>query len=160
MNQSHKHLIIAGLLATLAFASNAQTPPAAPGAGPGAAREHRGFDAARMQEHMARRQAELKQKLQITPAQEAAWNAYTAAMKPPANFRRPERGEFEKLATPERIDRMRAMHAARAAEMDKRADATKAFYAALSPDQKRVFDAETAPSRHARHHGWRGHQPA
>ena len=30
MNQSPKHLIIAGLLATLAFASDAQTPLAAP----------------------------------------------------------------------------------------------------------------------------------
>ncbi len=29
------------------------------------------------------------------------------------------------------------------AEMDKRADATKAFYAALSPEQKNVFDQAT-----------------
>ena len=159
MKQSHKHLIAAGLLAGLAFASGAQTQPAAPGAGPtpGATREHHGpFDAARMQEHTARRQAQLKQKLQVTPAQEGAWSAYTAAMQPPANFRRPERGEFDKLTTPERIDRMRAMRAARAAEMDKRADATKAFYAALSPEQKKIFDAEAGPRQHARHgHGHR-----
>jgi periplasmic protein CpxP/Spy len=160
MKQSHKHLIAAGLLAGVAFASGAQPQPAAaPGAGPtsAATREHHGrFDPARMQEHIAKRQAQLKQKLQITPAQEGAWNAYTTAMQPPLDSRRPERGELDKLTTPERIDRMRAMRAARAGEMDKRAEATKAFYAALSPEQKKVFDAETAPRQHARHHGGRG----
>ena len=159
MKHFHMHLIAAGLLAGLAFATSAQTPPAGPGAGamPGAMREHHGrFDAARMQERIAKRQAQLKQKLQITPAQESAWNAYTTAMTPAANFRPPERAEFDKLSTPERIDRMRAMRSARAAEMDKRADAAKALYAALSPEQKKVFDAETAPRQHARHHGGRG----
>jgi hypothetical protein len=110
-----------------------------------------------MQERMARRQAVLKQKLQITPAQEGAWTAFTTAMKPPANMQRPQRGEFEKLTTPERIDKMRAMRSARMAEMDKRADATKTFYAALSPEQKKVFDAETARGRHG-HHGMRHHR--
>jgi protein CpxP len=32
--------------------------------------------------------------------------------------------------------------------MDKRADATKIFYAALSPEQKKTFDAETARRGH------------
>ena len=159
MKHFHMHLIAAGLLAGLAFATGAQTPPAGPGAGtmPSAMREHHGrFDAARMQEHIAKRQAQLKHKLQITPAQESAWNTYTTAMTPPANIRPPERAEFDKLTTPERIDRMRAMRSARAAEMDKRTDAAKALYAALSPEQKKVFDAETAPRQHARHHGGRG----
>jgi periplasmic protein CpxP/Spy len=152
-----QHLILAGLLATVGFGINAQTAPGAI-SGPGMMREHHArFDPARMQERIARRQAELKQKLQITPAQESAWTTYAAAMLPPANLQRPERGEFDKLTTPERIDRMRAMHAARAAEMDKRADATKAFYAALSPEQKKVFDSETAPRRHAGRMGGHGH---
>ncbi len=161
MKHAHKHLVAAALLA-LGLAAGAQTPaPAAPGTGPAPmAREHHGrFDPARMQEHMARRQAALKQKLQLTAAQEPAWNAYTSAMKPTANFQRPDRAEFAKLTTPERIDRMRAMHTARAAEMDKRADATKAFYAALTPEQKKVFDAETARGHRGgamRHHG--GHR--
>jgi periplasmic protein CpxP/Spy len=158
MKHLYKHLFAAGLLAAMAMTAGAQT-PSGPGAsaGPTAERgEHHGRFAARMQERMARRQAELKLKLQLTPAQEGAWQAFTAAMKPPANLARPERGELAKLTTPERIDRMRSMRAARAAEMDKRADAAKAFYAALSPDQKKVFDAETAPGRFARHHGGPG----
>jgi Spy/CpxP family protein refolding chaperone len=151
-------LLIAALLATIGFAASAQP---APGAGPGAMPGHpmmeRGphgrMDPARMQEHFAKRQGELKQKLQITPAQEGAWNTWTAAMKP-GNFQRPDRGEIEKLTTPERIDRMRAMRTSHIAEMDKRGEATKVFYAALSPEQKKVFDSETARFGHR---GGRGH---
>jgi periplasmic protein CpxP/Spy len=161
MKHACKHLLAAGLLATLAFAGTAQTQPAAPAAGPAAstAREHHGrFDPARMQERVARRQAALKHKLQITPAQESAWADFIAAMKPPADVKRPQPGEREKLTTPERIDRMREMRNAHMAEMDKRDDATKALYAALSADQKRVFDAETAPrGGRMHHHGGPGH---
>ena len=160
MKHANKQLLIAALLATLGLAAGAQMPPPAPGAGPApqmARGEHRGgMDPARRQERMAKRLGMIKQKLQITPAQEGAWNAYTAALKP-TQFNRPDRGEFEKLTTPERIDRMRATRAAHIAEMDKRADATKAFYAALSPDQKKVFDTES--SRVGRHGGRGGHHP-
>ena len=143
MNHVYKHLAAAGLLAALGLAAHSQTPPpATSGAAPMAREQHGHMDPAKMAERMARRQAALKQKLQLTPAQEGAWSAYTASMKPPAHMQRPDRAEFEKLTTPERIDRMRAMHAARAAEMDKRADATKTFYAALSPEQKKVFDSQ------------------
>jgi periplasmic protein CpxP/Spy len=154
---TNTHWLIASLLAIAGFSASAQPAPA-PGAAPGhppmAERGHHGrMDPARMQEHFAKRQAALKQKLQITPAQESAWNTWTAAMKP-ANFQRPERGEIEKLTTPERIDRMRAMRTSRIAEMDKRGEATKAFYTALSPEQKKVFDSETARHGHrgGRHH--------
>jgi protein CpxP len=160
MKHACKQLVAAGLLATLAFATTAQTQPAAPAAAPAAsAREHHGrFDSARMQERIAKRQAALKQKLQITPAQEGAWASYIAAMQPAADVKRPQRGEWEKLTTPERIDRMREMHTAHGAEMDKRGEATKVLYAALSADQKKVFDVETAPSgRHMHQHNGPGH---
>ena len=157
MKYAHKHIIVAAVLATLGLAASAQTPPPAGPGGPGQRmeREHHGrMDPARMQERMAKRMGMLKQKLQITSAQEGAWTAYTTALKP-TQFNRPQRGEFDKLTTPERIDRMRAMHAARASEMDKRADATKTFYAALSAEQRKVFDTESARRGHrgGRHHG-------
>lgn len=162
MKLAPKHLIATGLLAALGFAATAQTPPpAASGAAPAPmAREHHHgrFDPARMQERMAermaRRQAALKQKLQLAPTQESAWTAYTSAMKPPARMQRPDRAEFAKLTTPERIDRLRAIHAARSAEMDKRADATKTFYAALTAEQKKVFDEQSLHRRggHRGHH--------
>ncbi len=163
MKFAHKHLVAAGLLAALGFTAVAQTPaPSAPGAGPATtAREHRGhgrFDPSKMQEHMARRQAALKQRLAITPAQESAWTAYTSAMKPPARMQRPNRAEFRKLSTPERIDRMRALRTARAAEMDRRADATKSFYAALTAEQQKVFDRQSMRGDRRGHRGDGGHR--
>jgi len=95
---------------------------------------------ARMQEHAAERQARLKQILQITPAQEGAWSAWIGTLRP-GSLQRPDRAEFARLSTPERIDRMRTLRAARAAEMDRRGDATKTFYAALAPAQQKAFDA-------------------
>jgi protein CpxP len=168
MNPS-RHLIAAALLA-LGLAAGAQTAPPAPAApaAPGAShrmdghhpmmgRHHGRMDPAKRQERMAQRQAALKQKLQITSAQEGAWTAFTAAMQPAAKMQRPDRAEFEKLTTPERIDRMRALRTARMAEMDKRAEATKSFYAGLSPEQKKVFDAETLRGRRGGHHGGMRH---
>lgn len=160
MKFATKQLIIASMLATLGLAASAQTPPpgAGPGMGPGMgmgagpmAREgQRGMDparmqerAARMQERMAKRLAAFKQKLQITAAQEGAWNTFAAALKP-TPMQRPDRAEMAKLSTPERIDRMRALRTSHMAEMDKRADATKVFYATLTPEQKKVFDDTTA----------------
>ena len=166
MKNAHKHLFAAALLA-VGIAATAQPAPApgTPGAGPsGHPHEmmghHGRMDPAKMQERiqqrMAQRQAQLKQKLQITPAQEGAWTAYVAAMQPPANMQRLDRAEFAKLTTPERIDRMRALRTAHHAEMDKRGEATKTFYAALTAEQKKVFDAENTRGRRGGHH--RGHR--
>ena len=107
-------------------------------------------DPAKMQAMVAKRQAAMKSKLNITPAQEGAWTSFTAAMQPPAGMHtRPtpeQRADFDKLGTPERIDKMRAMRtqrmAAMSAQMDKRGEAIKTLYAALSPEQQKVFDTE------------------
>lgn len=158
-------LVLAGLLATVGVSAMAQSAPAAPPAGtaasgkPAAPRGERmdRHDPAKMQAMMARHQAEMKAKLKITPAQEGAWTAYTAAMQPPAHSRptAEQRAEMAKLTTPERIDKMRAMRTQRMSEMsaamDKRGEATKALYAALTPEQQKIFDAE-----HKKHEGREG----
>ena len=117
-------------------------------------------DPAKMQAWMAKRQAALKEKLKITPAQEPEWTRFTAAMQPPAGgwgqrLTPEQRAEIDKLTTPERIDKMRAMRtqrmADRTAAMDSRGAATKVFYAALSPEQQKAFDAEHRSM--AQHHG-------
>ena len=147
-------LLFAALLATAGASAVAQGTPAAPMGGPTAAgmrgdrmMGHR--DPAKMQAWMAKRQAALKARLQITPAQESAWTAFTAAMQPPVrdiNAMRAQRAEMQKLSTPERIDKMRALRTQRMAEMnaamDQRGEATKTFYAALSPEQQKTLDAE------------------
>ena len=169
-------LLLAGLLASAgAMAQGTDAAPAGlnpdkPAAARQSARPHHGehhmgrYDPAKMQAWMAKRQAEMKARLQITPAQEGAWTAFTAAMQPPARMMsgdRPmaeQRTELDKLTTPERIDKMKAMRTQRMAEMnaemDKRGEATKAFYAALSPEQQKMFDVE---HRKMGGHGGPGH---
>jgi Spy/CpxP family protein refolding chaperone len=50
---------------------------------------------------------------------------------------------------------MQTRQAERSAMFAKRADATKTFYAALTPEQQKTFDAETV---HAGGHGHRFHR--
>jgi Spy/CpxP family protein refolding chaperone len=128
--------------------------------------KHGRMDSAKMQERMAERQAELKAKLQITATQETAWNAYLAAMKPPADHKRMNRDERKKMheemkamTTPQRLDRMAEMKAKRDAHMQQRAQATRTLYDALTPEQQKVFDASTMMGgRHDKggDHGKRG----
>jgi len=152
-----KTLVAAGLLASAGAMAEGPTTttPAAPSKAMGSHGGHAmmgGHDPAAMQARMAKRQADMKALLKITPAQESVWTTFTAAMQPAVRMmggERPmaeQRAEMEKLTTPERIDKMKALRAQRMtdmnAEMDKRGEATKTFYAALSPDQQKVFDAE------------------
>lgn len=168
MKSTLKPLLLATLLASTGLAASAQ------GMGPGGAMHHDGMmmqrggehhmgerDPAKMQAMMDSHHAKLKAKLKITADQEGAWTSFTTAMKPApdAMKRRMEmRAEMDKLTTPERIDKMRAMRAERDAAMDKRADAIKALYAVLTPYQKGVFDAHAAhgPGRGGRHAGHKG----
>lgn len=152
-------LITAGLLATWASSAMAQMGP-----GNMSGREdHHGPRMEKMREHRAEHHqkhlTELKSKLKLQTGQEAVWKTFADAMQPPTQLpARPDRAAMEKLSTPERIDQMQALHAHREAEMKKRGDATKTFYASLSAEQKKTFDAETArfmsggPHMHARHH--------
>ena len=154
MTRTPRRLLLGALLATSSAIALAQTPPppvaATPAAGEAAAhgKHHGRMDPAqrqqRMAEHRARRLAELKAQLKLVPAQEGAWTAYTAAMQPPANAQRRgprmDRAEFDKLTTPQRIDRMEQFAAERQAQMKQRGDAVKAFYAQLTPEQQKLYD--------------------
>ena len=161
MTQHPKRLFLAGLLAaslgSVAIAQNApQAAAAQPAAGEasGRARMDPAQRQQRMAEHHAKRQAELKAQLKLTPAQEGAWNQYTAAMQPPAKGPRMDRAEFDKLTTPQRIDRMQQRSAERQAQMKQRGDAVKAFYAQLTPEQQKVYDERAM--RGGRGEGQRG----
>ena len=141
-------LIAAGMvLATTAFAQ--MGPGMGPGTGSGnGAPQARPEMREHMREHMAERHAkqlgELKAKLKLSAGQESAWKTFADSMQPPAPAQaHPDRAAMAKLTTPERIDQMQALHAQREAEMKKRGDATKTFYAGLNSEQKKTFDAET-----------------
>lgn len=136
-----RHLTAAALLAALAVPAMAQpTPSAPPASGPGKTAEMRERHQARHADRLAR----LKEQLKLAPEQEGAWTTFITAMKPPTDRpARLDRAEMEKLSTPERIDRMRAVRAQHAADADRRGEATKAFYAGLNAEQKKTFDAQT-----------------
>ncbi|WP_440106086.1 Spy/CpxP family protein refolding chaperone [Acidovorax sp. BL-A-41-H1] len=159
---------LTALAAALALPAQAQPAPAvAPSATPGATAapgqphrmgQHRsdadGKDRQQQrQAYMAERMTQMKTQLKLTAAQEPAWTSFTAAMQPGERKARLDHADMEKLTTPERIDRMRAMRAQHAAEADRRGEATKAFYAALTPEQQKTFDAQP---HYARHHGMQG----
>ena len=179
MPKNLTRFLLSGVMAASCTAALAQTPPVPltpPPTGvraPDAMRDsaaapadgHYGkgqMDPSNRQAMMAKQQADMKARLKITPVQESAWTAFTSAMQPPAGgmgwYPSPEhRAELAQLTTPERIDKMRALRVKRSNDMnamaDKRDDATKTFYAALSPEQKTVFDAAHANrGHHAMHH--------
>jgi LTXXQ motif family protein len=161
MSPIRKNVLAAALLACASLTTAgafAQSPPPPPGGmqGPGAARfEH-------MREAHARHLAELKLKLMLTPAQQGAWDAFTAAQQPPAppaGGWGADRAAFAQMTTPQRLDKMQQMQTERAAMFAKRADATRTFYAALTPDQQKVFDLNTMRFGHHDKggHGHGGH---
>lgn len=158
---------IVGLSLT-ALAQNMPAPPAA--AQPPAALKAERPDAQRHAEHqqhmlqrLAEHQARLKASLQLTPQQEPAWNAFVARTQPP---QRPaqapiDREAWQRLSTPQRLDRMDAMKAERDRALAQRHEAIRSFYAQLNPAQQKAFDAQ-APlfgPRGERGHGHGGHRP-
>src|SRR5262249_11457690 len=126
-----KNVVAASLLAGAGIMASAQTAPVAPAAAPqraaAPAAGHGHWDPAKMHEARAKRHAQrmadFKTVLRITPNQEGAWNAFTAAMAPQNRggmmaHRSPEeraklRADFDKMSTPERMEKMRALRAER-----------------------------------------------
>jgi hypothetical protein len=112
----------------------------------------------RMVKHWGKRQTELKAKLHLSDAQEPAWKAFVEGIKMPAKrIGQPlDRDALAKLTTPERMEKMNAVHEANLATMkthiQQRTEATRTFYSQLSTEQQKVFDAETLPE-YAR---WKG----
>lgn len=178
MKTSLKLSLITGLLVAAGFAYS-QSPLCSQcdsaGGGPGMQGvaghpERMGrMDPTRIQARIDQRNAALKVQLKITPAQEAAWTAYTAVTKLPAGMLAPHperRAEMAKLTTPERLDQMKALRTQHMGEMtaamDKHAEVTKALYAVLTPEQQKQFDAAAAQGLrrlHGQHAGKAPMQP-
>lgn len=111
----------------------------------------------RMRAHVASKARALHVILNIRPEQEGAFQALLATMQPSE-----ERNEMRMhddqdsvvgITTPQRLDRMAARMSARQAEFQRHADAVKRFYAVLSPDQQRSFDALQGMMKDGGHHG-------
>ncbi len=126
------------------------------------------MDPARMQARMDRHFAALKAQLKLTAAQEGAWTSFKTALQPSGDMlaRQAQRSELAKLPTLERMEKMKALRTQHMTDMstamDRRFDATKAFYATLTPEQQKVFDSSAMPGQgHAGHMGgrWGGQGP-
>jgi hypothetical protein len=107
---------------------------------------------AKMAEHMKQRAQKLHDALQLTGAQEQAWNGFVASMMP-VHHDGAKRGDFRGMANlqaPQRMRKMIELSRQRTAMMESRLSALDSFYSVLSPQQKKVFDEQTS-------HGMGGH---
>lgn len=124
------------LILTLAGAAAASAQDRQPGPardGQRAAERQKMFE-----EFRQRREQRLHDILQIKPAQEAAFKTFVSSVGPKPRGEKDGRPgpERKEITTTERLDRM----AQRLAEAQGRIQATRAFYASLSPEQRKAFD--------------------
>jgi protein CpxP len=154
MNKFQKS-ILAGVavigMGGASFMAHAVDNPTSQTANGGHQWNHEGRSPEKMRERMAKHQAKLHDLLKLTPAQEGAWKTFTASMTPPAQGKRPDHAEWAKLSAPARADKMLAMTKEREVHMAAHIAAMKTFYAALTPEQQKVFDANSMHG--GRHHG-------
>lgn len=124
------------------------------GMGPGHA-SHAGFDPSIMVEsHLT----DLKAQLKITPAQETAWQAYTAQAKQQAASMQPLHSQTEQGTgtAPERMAQHTTAMQQRAAGMAAMTNAFSTLYAALTPEQKAIADQNVGMmGHHGKHSGRR-----
>ena len=95
----------------------------------------------------------LHDALGLRPEQERAWQSFQNAMQAGSQDMEGRRQAYEnmdRLHAPERIDLAVQMMRTDLQQLERRADAMKAFYATLSPAQKQMFDRETLPPAGAR----------
>ena len=109
---------------------------------------------AKWAERAAAHQQKLREQLKLTPSQDAAFAAYTAAIKPAARGERVKHGDWKALPAPERMEKRIEMARQHIATMETRLAALNTFYGVLTPEQKKVFDAHSMGhrGRHMRHH--------
>ena len=151
--------MIVGVLgvSALSLTATAQTTPrteVAP-SGDGVAPMHQGMGPSgpgmmgrwmneRMSKVHQRQLEQLKKELHLKPDQEAAWTAYDKAMNSPLEgWGAAPKKEFYKLTTPERMDAMNQHMQQMQTFHTQRSNATRAFYDVLTPEQKKIFDAQT-----------------
>jgi Spy/CpxP family protein refolding chaperone len=100
-----------------------------------------GSHGANFAERIAKRQAALHDKLNLSPAQEPAWKAFTDKLQATAPAR-PEGASTVTMTAPERADRMVTFLQAAQQRAAARAQAVKEFYSVLSPEQQKIFDSQ------------------
>jgi hypothetical protein len=131
-----------GLVASAAAQDRAQGPSAPAG--------QRGGDRQKsFEDRQHKREQRLHDLLQIKPDQETAFRTFVVALEQA----RPQRDQGQRgprqrgpdqdqtLTTPQRLDRAAQRLAGRQQRLQKESAAVKTFYAVLTPDQRKAFDA-------------------
>jgi protein CpxP len=133
-----RRLILALAPAALALATMAHAQPAGPPHGPHGPRtaEMTARHEAMQKQHLE----DLKIVLRLRPDQEPALAAFVEAHKPQVHEMKGPR-EPRALTTPQRLEQMARHEAEMTAQHLRMRDALAKFYAALSPEQQKVFDA-------------------
>lgn len=176
MNTLRKHLVIAftaaGLMGATLGASAQTAAPTDGRHGPALTAEQRlakkaewqakaGERHAKMQQKRAEHQAKLKDSLKLNAQQQPAWDAFVASQAPGKKGERagrPDRAAWASLTAPQRMEKQIAMQKQRTAHMESRLSALNNFYAVLTPEQRKTFDAQAQHRKGPRHHG-HGHGP-
>ncbi len=149
MSKTLHRLLIATTAAGLLGALPAMAQPGGPGPHGDHTERHQ-----RMEKRMAEHQQKLKQDLKLTAEQESAWTRYAESFKRPAPAGpRPDREALQRMTTPERLDFMQARQAERNAHMNRIAEATRALYGSLTPEQQKLFDQRSHLERRGPPHG-------
>ena len=110
-------------------------------------------DPEKMAKFFEKRLGDLHGKLKLTDQQEPAWKNFTDKIKPAPKADRPDFAALSKLPTPERLDRLQALSKEHQEHQAAHIAAVKEFYAQLTPEQQKTFDANFMQ-------GHRGHEGA
>lgn len=154
MKPTTRKLLIAGIAGVSIFSAAAVIAggPACDGHGGGRAGMSHGMGGHGVrhasfvpEERAARHLDELKSALKLQAAQEGAWNAFAAAAQEQAKAMGKARDEMhgkQARTAPERMDLARKLAREREQGMDKVAQAMKALYEILTPEQRKVLDQQ------------------
>jgi len=92
--------------------------------------------------------SKLKSRLRLTKEQMPAWDEFSKSVNTPPVWSDADQGKdaLAKLTTPERLEKMTAMHdkniVAMQAHMKQHSEAVLKFYNQLTTDQQKIFDVQ------------------
>lgn len=138
-------LIAAATLACFCTPSYAQSAPPNPPQAADKGEAWRQFLQERIHERTEAAANRLRDILHLRPDQDASLRTLIKSLAPaPGAMHMADGNDRQSLAaltTPERLDRIAALMTQRQTNFQRRADAIKAFYAVLSPEQQQAFNA-------------------
>lgn len=108
---------------------------------------------AKMKAHMAKRQAEIHDKLKLSSAQESTWKAFIEAVTPTSLPTPPDRQGWEGLNAPARLEKMLERMKEHQVKLQAHLSALKSLYAVLNPEQQKIMDESLHKIMHERMHG-------